>query len=172
MPTRRSFLSCLAALLPAWLVAKPDATKFTAANAVNIGPDFLELAAEHDRLEDQKKWIPVTERLPETPHARKVGVTFPSIVGLTQGDQSAIVRQIYDRRNETLNVLDSDPILVSDGSHVRTSWLRKSTDGTRFFFDGCGGVFFVTHWRPLPAPPELLRRFTMSDPVWTPKGDA
>lgn len=100
-----------------------------------------ENAAYAMRDDERKKhrWIPVTERLPEIDVAVLVLHTYQ------RDEYSPItIGRLYQpcdkRRNPYWTFVS---IQASDGAVYN--------DGTDFI---CPGSEYVTHWRPLPAPPE------------------
>lgn len=81
------------------------------------------------------RWIPVTERLPEVNKTRQ---------------------SIFANLDPCFQ---SDPILVTDGKKVWSSWIRTRPD-SRYWYPGSNWLIVgdserspVTHWRPMPAPP-------------------
>ena len=151
MPTRRTFLSSLAALIPAWLVparakaspaAQPcccdsfihpgDTTKFTAAHPISW--DLDRALAE---LNESNRWIPVTERLPEPKEHR----AFYNL------DNSTTVGTI-------IPCVVSDHVLVTCvNGYVTIGMWTASGNSNQWVNINLHGPIYVTHWRPLPAPP-------------------
>ena len=72
---------------------------------------------ENARLKEERRWIPVSERMPESNRR----VIFISLEGT-----------VYCGMHQS-----SVPQWVADGCYFHSSWYK-----------------FVTHWMPLPEPPQ------------------
>ena len=89
--------------------------------------DFeLDQAEELRKLKEQTRWIPVTERLPETSTEQGEDISY-EISGYVLG---------IDEKNEVQKV----------------KW--ECGDYFQGWQDEPGTVYNITHWKPLPAPPE------------------
>ena len=92
---------------------------------VNRQADFIKhivienirLRDENARLKEERRWIPVSERMPESNRR----VIFISLEGT-----------VYCGMHQS-----SVPQWVADGCYFHSSWYK-----------------FVTHWMPLPEPPQ------------------
>ena len=81
-------------------------------------------------MANEQKWIPVTERLPETK-----GITSIDIDGcFYEWERSDFVLGIDE---------DGDMHVVQYGEYEGCNW----------WVDELGGDYDITHWMPLPEPP-------------------
>ena len=162
MPNRRTFLSSLVALIPAWLVpswangtVRPNGTypgqsvtSFTI-HKWPVGAEFTNPDGDAKIAWTESRWIPVTERLPEMK---------PDMIGI--GKVSEVVL-IWDAPTPGIpwgNVAMDRAVGRPDGSVI---WREA-------FSETSGNLQSITHWRLLPAPPEtetaLRDRFIMGTP--------
>ena len=94
------------------------------------------LRAELAALREQKRWIPVGERLPEDGEEVIVALFYEDAFDVWEGDKTA-------------KKLENNDVIVSICAYRHNGkWLM----GPREEIDEAYAK--ITHWRPLPEPPE------------------
>ena len=117
----------------------------TLANDIDrLTADLAARDKEIERLQEAQRWIPVTERLPEPGQYVLLLHNYHAMIG-EHGEYESITVGYYhkpaDRRAKPYFYY----VGVSDyGDMVRASSM-------------CPGSEFITHWMPLPEPPESRR---------------
>lgn len=117
------------------------------------------------------------ERLTK-PTARKTGTKYVSAIGSGYGAWPRIIQRLAAYENTGLEPEEINPRWIPVTEGLPTAWQIASDDehageplefivfidgakipttlyfnGT-WFIDGCGEPYPVTHWKPMPAPPE------------------
>jgi hypothetical protein len=106
---------------------------------------------EYERLaqnEATDRWIPVTERLPDLKHSRRVRFAFDASGKIAISPSEA-------KSYGFIEVQESEKVLVCHQGHPH------AYESRRFYSDEQSLDIFqwgesVTHWRPLPAPPKEI----------------
>lgn len=126
-----------------WMEPEPYAIDAAAKSIDELLFEIDRLTAELAALKEAQRWIPVTERLPEIGKCVLIRQTYHAFSG-ERGEYESVtigyLHQPTDRRCRPYFYYAA----VSDyGDIVRAESI-------------CPGREFVTHWMPLPAPPEQL----------------
>jgi len=114
-----------------------------------LASQCLELMDEVERLRDDARWVPVGERLPDAP-CFAVLACYVNEYGMTRQ-----VRAEYVRRGE----LEANDDIVGDWCEYDEATDTYNCPEGWYEFNEGEDVHWeisgdVTHWRPLPEPPE------------------